>query len=271
MLSSLWIVCAVLYGKASTYNRSMSTQHWNPSIYLRDAGFVPALGAPLIELLAPVAGERVLDLGCGDGTLTVKLQAAGCTVTGIDSSPEQVEAARARGLDAHVIDAHALPYAAAFDAVFSNAALHWMREPDQVLAGVARALRPGGRFVGEMGGAGNVDSVVRAYAVELAARGLEVARCNPWYFPDAEEYRERLEKAGFSVLSIECFARPTPLPGDVRDWLQLMTQPFFAAVPPAEQPALIAAVRERVRGQVQRADGGWELDYVRLRFHAVRR
>ena len=139
---------------------SARPQHWNPEIYQRDAGFVATLGAPLLELLAPQSGEQVLDLGCGDGTLTLRLQEAGCEVLGVDSSPDQVAAARARGLRAEVVDGHALPFVDRFDAVFSNAALHWMLNPAAVLAGVARALKPGGRFVAEMGGAGNVDSVM---------------------------------------------------------------------------------------------------------------
>jgi trans-aconitate methyltransferase len=248
----------------------MTTQTWNPTAYLRDAGFVPALGAPVLDLLAPQAGERILDLGCGDGTLTARLAALGCEVLGIDSSADQIAAAQARGLHAEVLDAHALPYQAEFDAVFSNAALHWMRAPARVLANVARALKPGGRFVAEMGGAGNVASVVNAYAAEYARRGIALAAHNPWYFPSAEEYAELLNAAGFKVETIELFARPTPLPGDVTDWLQLMTQSFIAAVPLDEQTALVAEVRERVRAQAQLSDGSWTLDYVRLRFRAIK-
>lgn len=249
----------------------MNNQHWDPAVYLRDAGFVPTLGAPLIDVLAPQTGERILDLGCGDGTLTARLHAAGCSVLGIDSSPDQILAARARGLAAEVMDGHALPFAQEFDAVFSNAALHWMLEPVQVLAGVARALKPGGRFVAEMGGAGNVDSVVAAYASEFAASGIDIRAYNPWVFPTVAEYSELLTMAGFDVVAIDLFTRPTPLPGDVADWLRLMTQSFLAAVPLAEQPTLLAQVRERIRAKTQRADGSWELDYVRLRFKAIKR
>ncbi len=256
----------LLYGMA--YNQHMSEQHWDPTVYLRDAAFVPALGVPVLELLAPRAGEHILDLGCGDGTLTAQLRAAGTEVLGVDSSPEQIAAARARGLKAEVMDAHALPFTEEFDAVFSNAALHWMLEPAAVLAGVRRALKIGGRFVGEMGGAGNVASVVAAYGGELAARALDVRQYNPWFFPTVTEYTRLLESAGFIVDSIDLFARPTALPGDVREWLTLMTQPFLSAVAPAAQAELVDAVRTRIRGQAQQADGRWELDYVRLRFQA---
>src|SRR4051812_24270218 len=125
---------------------------WAPDAYLQHAGFVPALGAGVLELLDPQPGERILDLGCGEGSLTQELVARGAVVLGVDSSDAQVAAARARGLDARVMDGEALAFEHEFDAVFSNAALHWMRRPDAVVAGVARALRPGGRFVAELGG-----------------------------------------------------------------------------------------------------------------------
>ncbi|MGH7789991.1 MAG: class I SAM-dependent methyltransferase, partial [Candidatus Binatia bacterium] len=146
-------------------------QSWDPERYARNARFVAELGAPVVELLAPRAGERVLDLGCGDGALTERLVALGCAVVGVDASPEQIAAARARGLDAHVVPGEGLAFAAEFDAVFSNAALHWMKNADVVIDGVWRALRPGGRFVGECGGAGCVAQIVAALAAALARRG----------------------------------------------------------------------------------------------------
>jgi SAM-dependent methyltransferase len=261
----------VLYAKALAYNPGMVTQSWNPTTYQRDAGFVAALGAPLIDLLAPKAGERILDLGCGDGTLTARLVALGCTVVGVDSSPQQIGAAIARGLDARVVDGHALPFVDEFDAVFSNAALHWMREPTQVLGGVARALKADGRFVAEMGGHGNVASVVDAYTAELRDLGIAVSDHNPWYFPTAAEYAQLLTAAGFDVQACELFERPTPLPGDVTDWLDLMAQSFTAAVPPVRQTDLKVRVRERLRASALRLDGVWELDYVRLRVKASKR
>src|SRR5262249_52670220 len=128
------------------------TQTWSPSAYAHHAAFVPALGAGILEKLAPVAGERILDLGCGDGSLTERLIERGARVVGIDASPEMVAAARARGIDAHVMDATRLTFDHEFDAVFSNAVLHWIQNQDGVLAGVSRALVPGGRFVAEFGG-----------------------------------------------------------------------------------------------------------------------
>ncbi|HBZ68323.1 MAG TPA: SAM-dependent methyltransferase, partial [Deltaproteobacteria bacterium] len=176
-----------------------SAQTWDPERYARNARFVSDLGQPVLELLAPQPGERVLDLGCGDGVLTEKLVALGCSVVGVDASRPQVSAARARGLDAHVMDGQALAFEREFDAVFSNAALHWMRDRDAVIRGVGRALRPGGRFVGEFGGHGCVAKIVAAIEATLARRGIDAARLNPWYFPTPDEYAARLAAGGFEV------------------------------------------------------------------------
>jgi len=141
---------------------SSNLQHWNPEQYGRNARFVSELGMPVVELLSPRSGERILDLGCGDGALTVKLVELGCTVVGVDSSAEMVSVARLLGVDAHIMDGQSLAFVSEFDAVFSNAVLHWIKNPERVLAGVWRALKPGGRFVGEFGGYGNVAVIVTA-------------------------------------------------------------------------------------------------------------
>ncbi|MCB1917000.1 MAG: methyltransferase domain-containing protein [Rhodocyclaceae bacterium] len=241
---------------------------WDPVQYQRNAGYVPELGEPLLRLLAPQAGERILDLGCGDGALTRHLVDAGCTVVGVDASAEMIAAAQARGIDAHVMDGHALHFDAPFDAVFSNAALHWMTEPDAVLAGVHRALVPGGRFVGEFGGHGNVAHIVAALVGALAARGIDID-C-PWYFPTPEDYRVRLGAAGLVVDAIESFARPTPLPGDVGGWLQTFGKPYLARMPAAGRDACVAELVETLRSDLCDEAGRWHADYVRLRFVAHR-
>jgi trans-aconitate methyltransferase len=231
---------------------------------------VAELGRPVVDLLAPRPGERVLDLGCGDGRLTQSLVEAGCIVVAIDSSPEQVAAARARGLDAGLMDAHALEFEDEFDAVFSNASLHWMKQPALVLGGVQRALREGGRFVGEFGGSGNVAAVCAALAQALSRRGLRFADLDPWYYPTGEEYRRALEQAGFEVDALETFARPTTLPGDMQAWLDTFARVFLAALPPAERPRFCDEVAQAVAPRLRRPDGTWFVDYVRLRFRATR-
>ena len=221
-----------------------------------------------MELLAPVAGERILDLGCGDGALTEALVARGCVVVGVDASAAQVEAASRRGLDARVMDGQRLAFDAEFDAVFSNAALHWMTNPERVIAGVWRALRPGGRFVGELGGRGCVARIVAALRAALARQGVDESRIQPWYFPGDDEYRARLEAHGFTVRSSALIPRPTSLPGDLADWLETFAESFLTAA--RDRGALLEAVRAELRPHLCDAEGRWTADYVRLRFAAVK-
>lgn len=242
------------------------TQCWDPRSYERNARFVSDLGMPVVEWLAAEPGERLLDLGCGDGALTRKLVELGCAVVGVDASPEMIEGARALGLDAHVIAGQFLPFAAEFDAVFSNAALHWMKPPEAVVDGVWRALQPGGRFVAEMGGHGNVGAIVHALEAALARRGLHT-EC-PWYFPTPEAYRALLERRGFEVERIALIPRPTPLPGDVGAWLRTFAQPYTAALPATQRDTLVSEVVEALRPTLCDVQGQWTADYVRLRFAA---
>jgi SAM-dependent methyltransferase len=232
-------------------------------------------GEPLERFLAELferlpEGSRVLDLGCGDGALTRKLAEMGCDVVGVDAGPDMIRAAQALGLDARVVDGHALPFAREFDAVFSNAALHWMkRDPDAVVAGVARALKVGGRFVGEMGGHGNVAAIVTALLAVLARRGLDGMTAHPWYFPTPAAYRARLEAHGFAVETIDLIPRPTPLPTDMSEWLDTFAEPFLKLLPDGERtPAKEEAVA-LLAPSLRDERGAWTADYVRLRFRAV--
>ncbi|HEY5790086.1 MAG TPA: methyltransferase domain-containing protein [Gammaproteobacteria bacterium] len=247
----------------------MSGQRWEPGQYRRDAGFVAAYGREVLALLQPRPGERILDLGCGDGTLTRELAARGAEVVAVDSSPGMVAAARALGLDAGVADGEQLPFSAEFDAVFSNAALHWMRRPAAVLDGVRRALRPGGRFVGEFGGAGNVAQVSAAMRAVFAAHPEFGPFEFPWYFPTPEAYAGELARAGFRVASIELLERPTPLPGELAAWLAVFADGITRRLDPEQKRTFIAEVSARCRAALWRQPGGWSVDYVRLRFSAV--
>lgn len=247
------------------------TQTWDASDYKRHAGFVAELGAPLIDLLGLPRGARVLDLGCGDGVLSEQLAGRGYDVLGIDASEAMVQAARERGITAQVCDGHALSLEQAFAGVFSNATLHWLTRPDEVIAGVHRALRPGGVFAGEFGGAGNVATVVHALTAALDARGIAGQAAIPWYFPSPGEYASRLERAGFRVDFIAHFDRPTPLPTDVVGWIGTFGESFTHRLPERERAAYLEEVRARLAEQLVDEAGRWVLDYVRLRFRATKR
>lgn len=244
-------------------------QSWSAEGYARNARFVADLGQPVLELLAPRPGERILDLGCGDGALTVKLVQAGADVVGADASAELVAAARALGLDARIADGQALDFGPEFDAVFSNAALHWMRQPDAVIAGVRRALKPGGRFVGEFGGHGNVAAIVTALVAALNARGLDGAARVPWFFPTPAEYAAKLETQGFRVDSIGLVPRPTPLPTGMRGWLDTFANPFLDGIDAAARASILDEAQALLAPSLRDQSGNWSADYVRLRFAAT--
>jgi trans-aconitate methyltransferase len=244
-------------------------QHWSARQYAETAHFVPELGAPVLELLAPSAGERILDLGCGDGVLTEKIVAAGASVVAVDAAPDMVAAARARGIDARIVCGQDLTFDHEFDAVFSNAALHWMRPPEAVLGGVRRALKLRGRFVGEMGGHSNTAAIVVALSAVLGRRGLDAHQLSPWYFPSAAAYRKKLEDAGFSVEEIRIVPRPTALRTSIEPWLDTFAQSFFGALPEPDRSSARAEVADLLRPVLMDETGTWVADYVRLRFQAT--
>ncbi|WP_303636692.1 MULTISPECIES: class I SAM-dependent methyltransferase [Stenotrophomonas] len=245
-------------------------QSWNAQDYAIDAGFVPMLGGAVARLLDPRVGEHILDLGCGDGVLTTELALSGARMHGIDASPEMVIAARARGVQAQVMDGHALAFNGEFDAVFSNAALHWMTRPDRVLEGVRRALRPGGRFVAEFGGHGNVATIIAAVQAARVAHG-HAAVANPWYLPTADDYADRLRQHGFQVQLIECTARPTALPSGVAGWLRVFAAPLLDDLPTPAR-AIVREAAAALLDDLPRDPAGQPLaDYVRLRVLARRR
>lgn len=243
---------------------------WNPEIYAENARFVTDLGAPLLELLAPKPGEMILDLGCGDGALTEKIAGAGCAVLGADTSLGQIQAAKKRGLDVVVMDGQRLSLKSRFDAVFSNAALHWMKRTESVVEGVASCLKPGGRFVGEFGGRGNVEKIRAALHQGLRRRGIDPWTVDPWYYASPDEYSKLLTAYGFRVGYIELIPRPTRLPGDILGWLEVFAQPFTNAVTEENREEFLSAVRNRLEPILRRSDGSWCADYVRLRFKAVK-
>src|SRR5918999_5568174 len=202
---------------------------WDPATYARDARFVAALGQPLLQLLAPKNGEIIMDLGCGDGALTETIAQA-VTVVGTDASFAQARAAKERGLSIVVVDGHHLCFKRRFDAVFTNAALHWMKQPEEVARGVWQCLRTAGRFVGEFGGKGNVETIRSALHRALRRRGIDPLAIDPWYYPSPEDFSKLLVNEGFTVRTVELIPRPTKLPGELLNWLEIFAQPFINAV-----------------------------------------
>ena len=245
-------------------------QEWKSDRYAQHAPFVPILGQPVLDLLNPQPGGRILDVGCGDGALSARIIEAGAKVIGVDGAPDMVAAAKQRGIEARLADAFHLSFEAEFDAAFSNAALHWMkRDPDAVLQGVRRALKPNGRFAGEFGGHGNVAAITVALLAVLRRHGIQNASTfHPWYFPTADEYQAKLEDAGFRVDSMELFPRPVILPTDMRGWLETFAGPFLQALSQRERADALDETVGLLRPALCDAQGRWTVDYVRLRFLA---
>ena len=247
---------------------------WDPDDYDDDHAFVYEYGADLLDLLDPAPGERVLDLGCGTGHLTRKVADAGAAVVGIDSSSEMVGRARQEypGLDFLCADARALPFSTAFDAVLSNAVLHWIDDGDQdaAIGSIHEALRPGGRLVAELGGAGNVGAITEATLAELRERGHGAT--HPWYFPDLGEYAARLEAGGFEVTYARLFDRATELDGEegLRNWLSMFGDSLLCGLREEEREAVVAAIEDRLRPDLFYGDR-WIAGYRRLRVVARRR
>jgi trans-aconitate methyltransferase len=248
----------------------MMQQKWNSGDYSRHGRFVAELAGSLLDLLQPQAGERILDLGCGDGFLTSHIAESGAAVVGVDSSPEMVRAARARGLEVHCLDAEALNFEVEFDAVFSNAALHWMPNQRTVLSKVKQALKPGGRLVAECGGQGNIAAIRVALLAVLEPRGFTQEHIENNYFFSDVEYRALLEESGFEVESIALVPRPTPLPSGIENWLQTFRNSLLQQLPESQRAPAIEEITHLLRPVLRDREGNWTADYVRLRFLARR-
>jgi SAM-dependent methyltransferase len=237
-----------------------STSKWDAADYARVGGFVAELGGAALDLLHPMPGERILDVGCGEGTLTRKIIERGATVLGVDNSPEMIAAARANGVDALLLPAEDMQFFAEFDAAFSNATLHWVLQKDQAARAIFRALKAGSRFAGEMGGEGNLRKLREALDEELIIRGyVRPVEASNWY-GSPEEFAAVYESAGFREIDARLIQRPTAIDHGVAAWVTTFRKGWLdrAGVPEEERREIATAVADRVGSNIA--------DYVRLRF-----
>lgn len=245
------------------------TQAWDPKQYGEQGAFVHQLAGGVFEWLAAKAEERILDVGCGDGQLSVRIAAAGARVVGLDASQEMAAAARGRGIEVVEASAERMPLEdRSFDAVFSNAALHWVRDHDAMMGEVHRVLKPGGRFVAEMGGHGNIAAIRLALAVVLERNGFAGREDGVNYYPTPEAYTRRLERHSFAVERIALIPRPTPLPAGMDDWLRTFRRGVLEALPADAREPAVREATELLTPVLRDEEGRWTADYVRLRFVA---
>ncbi len=247
-------------GQDALSQPAASTSQWNAADYARVGGFVAELGAAALDLLDPQPGEHILDVGCGDGTLTLRIKELGADVVGIDNSLSMIGAAKAKGIDARLMDAAQLKFGEAFDAAFSNATLHWVLDKERAARAIWFALKPGGRFAGEMGGEGNLARLREALDEQLVLRGyVPPAEASNWY-PAVEDFAAVYEAAGFGALDARLIERPTPLAHGVAQWVTTFRAGWLdrAGVPHGERAEIAATVAD--------AFGSDTADYVRLRF-----
>jgi trans-aconitate methyltransferase len=248
---------------------------WSANLYDAKHAFVWKFGADLVPLLAPQSGEHILDIGCGTGHLAAQIADSGARVLGVDRSPEMVSAARRAypNLQFEVADARDLNYRDEFDAVFSNATLHWIREPELVIQCVRNALRQGGRFVAEFGGKGNIRNMQSAFDQALMEMDGETQRkINPWYYPSVSEYAGLLEKNDLEVRFITLFDRPTKLAdgeAGLRNWIAMFASDYYAKLTPETRELFLRRVEELLSPECFR-DGHWWADYRRLRLVAAK-
>jgi trans-aconitate 2-methyltransferase len=246
---------------------------WDAELYEAKHGFVWSYGEDLLALLKPLPGERILDLGCGPGQLTNQIAKAGADVVGLDASPEMIGQARQNfpKLKFVLENAGAMQFEEEFDAVFSNAALHWMLNASDVLRAVAKALRPRGRFVLEMGGKGNIQIIESAILKVITPYYADAVPARRTYFPALGEYTSLMEACGLEPRMAQLFDRPTPLEGEqgMANWIRGFKWYYFESLPHAQRERALREVVEELRPLLF-MERGWQADYRRLRISALK-
>jgi trans-aconitate methyltransferase len=255
-------------------NLSLLPNNWDTDLYENKHAFVWKYGQDLLKLLDPKPGESILDLGCGTGQLTAKIAQVGSKVTGIDHAPSMIEKARQNypHLSFDVGDARNFRVNQPVDAVFSNAVLHWIKEADEAIASIYQALKPGGRFVTEFGGKGNIQVIVQALYSALEAIAISGQALNPWYFPSVGEYATLLEQQGFDVTYATLYARPTLLAegeAGMTNWIKMFADAFFVGLSVDQQIQIIRTVKEHLK-PILYQQGNWTADYRRICIVAIK-
>lgn len=261
---------------STTSDLSTPFQHqWDAELYDSKHSFVSQFGTGLVELLSAQPGEFILDLGCGTGHLTERIASCGAEVVGIDSASTMIEQARSHypHLQFEVGDATNLQFSQRFDAVFSNAVLHWIKAPEKVVTGICRALKPGGRFVAEFGGKGNVQKIITAIDNAMHSAGYPInEQLHPWYFPSIGEYAPLLEQQGLQVIFATLFERPTLLDDGEKgmfNWIKMFASNFLKGIPVTQQTDILTDIENQLRPQLYQ-DDTWFADYKRIRVVAIK-
>ncbi|MFJ5760966.1 methyltransferase domain-containing protein [Neobacillus sp. NPDC093182] len=255
--------------------KTQSTEdNWNANLYDQNHSFVSMFGTNLIELLAITAGEKILDLGCGTGDLTKKLYDIGGDVIGADKSQNMITQAVSKysNIKFFVRDVTALGYNAEFDAVFSNATLHWVKQPKDALSCIYQSLKPGGRFVAEFGGKGNVHIITSEIIEQIKQSGIEYKiEQFPWFYPSIGEYTSLMEEAGFRVTFAEHFDRPTPLVGEygLKNWIEMFGSLLFEGISQDKKDEIVTKVENNLK-EILYKDGNWIADYKRIRVRGIK-
>ncbi|MEA5504123.1 methyltransferase domain-containing protein [Halotia wernerae UHCC 0503] len=255
-------------------NLSLLPNDWDTDLYENKHAFVWEYGQNLLKLLNPKPGESILDLGCGTGQLTAKIAQTGCKITGIDHASSMIEKARQNypDLSFNVADARNFRVNQPVDAVFSNAVLHWIKEADQAIASISQALKPGGRFVAEFGGRGNIQAITQALDSALEAIAISAPALNPWYFPSIGEYATLLEQQSFDVTYATLYARPTLLAegeAGMANWIKMFADAFLVGLTVDQQIQIIRTVEEHLK-PILYQQGNWTADYRRICIVAVK-
>ena len=245
------------------------TNDWNANKYNKHADFVSKLATPVVELLNPQKDEKILDLGCGDGTLAFDMQKFGSKVIAVDLSKDMVEKTKEKGIEAYVISATQLNFTDKFDAVFSNAVLHWIKEPKAAIDKIFNSLKDDGRFIAEFGGYGNIKYLTDAMQKVFDNHKEYGIFNNPWYFPKVEDYKKLLKDSGFKVEYIELIPRPTSI-DDISNWLDIFANGIISHLSDSQQSDFKDEVREILKPKIYTKKDGWVADYVRLRLKATK-